>query len=264
MRGRESSLMKEIERGALDSKVPLADTLRKCLVLGGRARSAPMRDWANRELKGYGRDDELPEWRKVAAPILFDGVNMRAVFKGMQISPTELPDFARDSYSAEVELRGSVGELEAALRESDEGIVRMSLPGGAEMAHYINLHNSAQRIDRFYWGVSTTAIYGVLDQIRTALTVLVAELRDGMPDGAELPSPEVATNAAQFIISGKRNRVVVNNAQASSDGTSTIGGGQDQEPDSPGWKRWARIGAAVVGAAGIIAAVFAVLQYVAT
>ncbi|MEU9742888.1 hypothetical protein AB0E12_27275 [Micromonospora chersina] len=260
---RDSKLIDEIERGALDSRVSLADTLRKCVALGGQTRSAELRDWARRELSGYGPNDELPEWRKVIAPILFDGVNMRAIFKGMQVSVTELPDFARDSYSNEVELRGGVGELEAWLREADDGTVRVGLPGGAELAHYINLHNSGQRIDRFYWGVSTTAIHGVLDRVRTALTALVAELRDGMPEHADKPSAEAANQAVQFIVTGKRHRVTINNAQASGDATSSVGQAQEQEPEPPGWKRWARISGIIGLVVAVVGTVAGVLQYMA-
>jgi hypothetical protein len=45
--------MDEIERGALDNQRSLADTLRRCVLLGGKARSAELRAWASRELTGY-------------------------------------------------------------------------------------------------------------------------------------------------------------------------------------------------------------------
>jgi hypothetical protein len=47
-------LLSQIEEGALDSRVPLVDVLRKCVALGGQAGSAELRDWARRELDGYG------------------------------------------------------------------------------------------------------------------------------------------------------------------------------------------------------------------
>jgi hypothetical protein len=138
------------------------------------------------------------------------------------------------------------------------------LPGGADLIAYMNHANDNpyESVERIYWAVSTTAIRGVLDRIRTALTELVAELRHGMPDDAVLPPPDLVTQAIQVAVGGKNNRVVV--TAAHSEGAALVGNVQEQEPESPGWSRGAKIGAAVVGLAGIIAAVFAVVQYLAT
>jgi AbiTii len=38
----------------LADTVPLSSLLQKCIVLGGKAGSEGMRDWARRELNGYG------------------------------------------------------------------------------------------------------------------------------------------------------------------------------------------------------------------
>ncbi|MFR9777309.1 hypothetical protein ACL02O_14785 [Micromonospora sp. MS34] len=265
MRGREIKLIDEIERGALDSGVSLADTLRKCVALGGQTRSAELRDWASRELNGYGPDDELPAWRTVAAQILMDGMNARYRVKRQQISAFDLPDFAREHVKEEVPLRGGVGELEAALRHADGGLVCLGIPGGSTMVKYINrkMNNPFQAVERIYWGVSEASILGVLDRTRTALTALVAELRDGMPDDADKPSAEAANQAVQFVVTGKRHRVTINNAQASGDATSSVGQAQEQEPEPPGWKRWARVSGIIALILTGIGTVAGVLQYLA-
>ena len=38
-------------------------------------------------------------------------------------------------------------------------------------------------IERMYWGVSPAALEGVVDQVRTALINLVAEITAHMPEG---------------------------------------------------------------------------------
>lgn len=70
---RSARLLQEIEAGALDSKTPIGELLRKVIALGGQSGSEELRDWATRELRGYGPGDELPEYRKVAAPLHVDG-----------------------------------------------------------------------------------------------------------------------------------------------------------------------------------------------
>jgi AbiTii len=55
---RDSDLLAEIERDVLDESKSVAAALRRCLALGGQPKSAELRDWASRELRGY--PDEVP------------------------------------------------------------------------------------------------------------------------------------------------------------------------------------------------------------
>lgn len=73
MAKRDHTLLGQIERDLLDDR-PLADVLRKVIVLGGRAGSGELRDWASLELDGYaGRTEPIPAYRGVAAHIQIDG-----------------------------------------------------------------------------------------------------------------------------------------------------------------------------------------------
>ncbi|WBC06777.1 hypothetical protein [Micromonospora sp. WMMA1947] len=262
---RHNKLIDEIERGALDSSTSLADTLRKCVALGGQARSTELRDWASRELNGYGPDDELPKWRKTHAALQIDLISANHHITNQTISRWDLPDFARDGLTEEVPFVQGVGAMEAMIRNANGNVVKLGPNMAADLVSYMNSENTNpyQRIERLYWAVSTTAIQAILDNIRTALTALVAELRDGTPDDAVKPSAEAANQAVQFIISGKRNRVVVNSAQASGHASSSVGQGQEQEPESPGWKRWARISGIIGLIVAVAGSVAGVLQYMA-
>lgn len=102
---RATDLLGRIEEGALDPRRPLADTLRLCVALGGRAGSPDLRDWARKELDGYGADDDLPDYRVVTVPILIDGSNFHAIITGQQLAPSDVPDFAREEISGELGLR---------------------------------------------------------------------------------------------------------------------------------------------------------------
>ena len=79
--------------------------------------------------------------------------------------------------------------------------------------------NPYQHIVSLYWSISPSALRGVLDQIRTALTQLVAELRANMSGHEDVPSAAAANHAVQVVVTGKRSRVSVTTAQAS--GTAT-------------------------------------------
>jgi hypothetical protein len=258
--------LEQIERDALNDEVPLATALRKCVALGGLAGSEQLRDWASRELRGYFDDEEgaeLPTYRIVSAPLLVDGIVGNYKVTGQQFPPSTLPDFAREHLSNEVKLRDGVGKLEALAREPQ---IKLMPPMGTDLAHVMNAENSGrfQHIESLYWSVAPATMLGVLDQIRTALTQLVAELRAAMASTDEIPSPQVADQAVNVIVSGKRPRVNVIAAQSAGTGSSaTVAPAEKAEVADQGsgfWTRWRRIGAFIVGCATVVGVVFAGIQ----
>jgi hypothetical protein len=92
---RNSDLLAEIERDVLDESKSVAAALRKCLALGGLAKSAELRDWAARELRGYPDEATLPDYRTIRTPLLMDGFTGGGTFRGRQVSVIDLPEEAR-------------------------------------------------------------------------------------------------------------------------------------------------------------------------
>ncbi len=263
-------LLDEIEAGALDDSTDLSSVLRKCITLGGATGSERLRDWASLELKGYGGDDKLPEYRRVVAPLLLDGQAGNNWVTGQTVPLTMIPDFARDKIGNEVLFAQPIAEIEHLLRNArrdSTGIVRLSPPGTQELVALINnelvkddrrqyLGSSlppAQIVERVYWGVSLAPIARILDVVRTTLVELVAEMRSATPGGSA-PSHEAAEQAVDIALYGKRNRIIVQ--QVASGGPATVAGGSISDPqlETPG----RRIAWWIFGVAGIIAAVAAV------
>jgi len=107
----ETGLLAAIERDVLDRAVPLADVLRCCLYLARRTQAAQLDEWVSAELKGY-RLDSVPNYRKVAAPILrtFDAPGRGLVTQ--VVNPQTLPEVVRQHLSGIVPLTQAVDELE--------------------------------------------------------------------------------------------------------------------------------------------------------
>lgn len=261
---REDTLIEQIERDALDPKVPVATALRKCIVLGGKSGSEKLRDWATRELKGYDgvHHDDLPSYRVVAAPIQVDAIKGHMQITGQQVSPFFLPEGIREHVGEEVAFREGVGQIEALLKQDE---IKIGLPGASNIATIINgdVGDPYQRIISIYWAVAHPTIEGVIDQIRTALTQLVAELRATMSRSDELPSAEAVNQAVNLIVTGKRARVNVANVQASGSGTTATVSPPAQPEESGFWTRSRKIGAFVVGGVSVAAGVVAIVQFVA-
>ena len=106
------TLLEQIEHDVLTSQ-PLADTLRKCVVLGGKAGSVELREWATRELRGYDSKDDAPDYRTVGAPIFANAVTGNAIVKGQQIGVSSLPDIVQKEISNQYTLLEGIGALEA-------------------------------------------------------------------------------------------------------------------------------------------------------
>jgi AbiTii len=259
MARRDDDLIAQIEQDALADKVPVATALRKCVVLGGKSGSEPLRDWATRELKGYGGDDELPDYRIIRAPLMVDGIAGNVQVSQQQIAPSSIPDFARERVNEELELRDGVGSLEALAKRDD---IKLQPPMASDLVRLMNheSENPYQHIVSLYWGVSPAVLHGVLDQIRTALTQLVAELRANMSQGEQVPSADAANQAVNVVVTGKRSQVNVTTAQAGGQGTASATVQNAAPPESGFWTRWRKIGAFIVGAATVAGVVIGIVH----
>lgn len=249
--------MGQIERDLLGEK-PLDTLLRKLVLLGGSAGSPELRAWASMELRGYSKDDELPSYRTINAPLQIDGALPGGIVRHQTIGAMDIPDFARDEINERLPLRMGVNEIQNMVSQNrSDRTVHLQPPGGPDVVTYMNgTRDMNGRIVSLYWSVSTIALEGVLDQIRTRLAELIAELRSGTPRGQDLPSPAQAANAVNFVINGRGNRVSI--AQAAHGSTIT------SRPDEAPRRFWTTariIGAAIVGLFTIAGTVIAALQF---
>lgn len=169
-------LLREIEEDLLAGK-PLSDLLRKTIILGGRAGSAEMRDWASHELKGFvGTPMEgMPKHRVIMAPLLADAITGSSQVTGQPLPSRSLPDFAAE-ITEDFPVRQGVGELEAWVQKGKT--VNISVPGSEVIGAHIDRvsGNPWQKIYSIYWAISPEVLAGVLDRIRTVLAELIGEL----------------------------------------------------------------------------------------
>jgi hypothetical protein len=109
------------------------------------------------------------------------------------------------------------------------------------------------QLDRLYWGIAPVVLAGVVDQVRTTLTVMVAEIRAAMPDSSDVLPAEVASHAINFAVNGGE-RTTINF-------TATQGANEITTTAEKEQRHWVRIAAAVaVGLLTIAGVVFALMQ----
>ncbi len=125
----KGNLIAEIEAEAVDGGGSVAAALRKCLILGGELQSPELREWASRELNGYANEADVPPYRIVPATLKIDGSDMVKIVTGQDISPSQLPDFARDQLREELRFVSGIGKIEEMISTAQDGSVAFSIPG---------------------------------------------------------------------------------------------------------------------------------------
>ncbi len=249
----------------MDDSISVSQALRRCLILGGHAHHQELRQWALRELTGYGPDDRLPPYRMVPAVITVDlrrTSSRRLVqqISGERISHHALPAAAREAGIGEcVPLREGVKALETLVAGSKKEIY-ISPPGAAEYALLMTQENESFGYDAEFtslgWEVATPIVEDVLDQIRTRLAVFVAEMRAQMPAGQQNPNPRAVENAARQafeIKTGSNSPVNINAPSVSADRGSTASANTN-EPSLAAPQPWFQRSSVLVAAAGVLVA----------
>jgi AbiTii len=257
---RDRSLLTKIEQAALDDAVPVKVALRHCLSLGGRAGSAALREWASKELQGYGPDDELPAYRVLPAMLKIDGALPGGFIKGQPFSPLMLPDVVKEVLGTEEQVRlcQGIAEIEklAADAHNQQERLRVPLPDSGLIAQWLSQKAApGQHVIDIYWHVPETALYGAVDQVRSRLVALVAELVAAMPDDQAVPSGELADQVVGVVIHGApRSTYHVNNAQATGGSQSTVAvSSPEPAGDGRGRNRWRLAAGGLVAVVSMIA-----------
>lgn len=208
-------LFQEIKSDATNSSKNLADVLRKTKIVASLLKNTDLKEWVNRELKGYyGIDEEsIPAYRKAVGQNFghFSGP-FNSGLRNANIPPSTLPDFVKELVS-EVVYRQSVGELKS-LAESDSGTFQAKWPADliAYIQHNTTIYQNMHLVDA--WQIMTKGqVTGILDTIRTRLLDFILELEESFPDLVDseedlkkIPSKEV-TNHFHTHISGNKNVV---------------------------------------------------------
>jgi len=205
------SRLDRLERDVLNENLSLAPILRQVIALGGHAHSEPLRTWALQELQGYeGTDVPIPDYRRITAPLVMDGIAGMYQFREHPVSMFDLPDFASDHLGDELRLGHGVGQIESLIAQHPDQTVRLGPDMAADLAVFMS-QNSPRQVHRLYWVVHRSALEGVLDQVRTRLVQLVGELRAAMPHGQQDPTADQVAQALQNIniVTGDNSSVTV-------------------------------------------------------
>jgi hypothetical protein len=235
--GKRDGLLAQIEAGVVDPRVPLSVLLPKCILLGGQAGSEKMRDWARRELNGYGGPDDVPDYRHVPAALMAmitnrAGYNGRAVRFDDSVFPAQIREIIREKVDLEEAiLSHGIGQLEAM---ASAGVQDHQLlpPWAGFIADTLNERGMVPngRVADVYLSVPNVAVQGVLVRIRSALADLVAELIALTPQDQQVPDGAAADQAIRLVVNGDRNVINYSPQHAGNGGTNVTVSGPGAGP----------------------------------
>lgn len=208
-----TTLLRQIQDGATDDAVSVAELLRKALILAKRLDYPPLGDWAQQELQGYSGDADLPEYRAYRACQVVGDFNGVA---GSGIRNQPLPSGAVAEEHRRLlfgfELRDGVPKYESLLE--GEGADNLSMPWNTDyVVHYQQdffdyyaLH-AARRV------VGRGDLSQLVEAVRTRLLNFSLEIEASNPDAGEAdpgtaPIPaDAVSEAFQVTVMGDNNVV---------------------------------------------------------
>lgn len=203
----------------LDESEPLAGLLRKCLLLGAETGSVSLREWARKELNGYGDEDGVPRYRMISAAISVDSQSGPTWVQGQIVDPLQMPAKARKYLSSAMPARQPVEELAELATRKELAFTNSGL------AYAQSVWNGSlgpfQAIINMRYVTTGSAVAGIIGQIRTQLVDLIADLTAETPL-TELPRKELVDAAVSNHIGQARD--VYNTTIHGAGGPVAIGG----------------------------------------
>jgi hypothetical protein len=155
-----SSIVLELQKEAMDEQRRVSDCLRKALIVATKLNLGEFRDWIEKELKGYKKDDPIPEYRKVKGvvefhnpyhgwcPVLFKDSKSKEAFSTRYINQTigELE-----------ELLKGLGPKEKTMIEIPPEILQRAFPEQLELGLVPCLN------------IGQSEIFGIIETVRNML-----------------------------------------------------------------------------------------------
>lgn len=200
-------LLTKIEDSALDNRAE--EALRLCLQLDPMSPFVDLRNWALKELSGYGDDDDLPGYRVIKGRLRADWTNGFTTTRKQDLSSTLLPQEVRHLVPPDIEFRDAIG---VAAAKSTEGSVALTTEAMQIATTRLNQRDEyGFQLQRLYWTVSGTEFQTVCSSVCTSLLDKLAPLKSAaasaLAENETAPEDQPGRSAHNIHIHGSHNTV---------------------------------------------------------
>jgi AbiTii len=220
----------DLRDSVADSRVSLADVLRRAKILSYRLGEKSFKQWVEYELNGYPEDVSIPTYRRLQIPSLGTFLGPYGFQVRNQILPTYSLPPEITNIADTVPLYQGLHEIEQ-MAHSEEELTR-HWPAEAVMlaCKHIQLANGAQLIEA-YQVLTKPLLEGVLDAVRNRFLDFLLELQDAHPEvtqstsgGSKIPQEGVSQifnitihGDHSVVASGRDVTQLINQAVATND-----------------------------------------------
>jgi hypothetical protein len=201
-----SALLDDIINLAIDGKNPLANILRKTLLLGHELKNDQLKAWANQELNGYKSGRDVPEYRILSAHARGNFIGpFYAQYNGHIIPPAALEKNHKE-FAEKVYLIQSVSALEESVSGDPKENTTMVFHWPANLVVYYQekLMQNGFICHSAWQEIPTNALVGVLDTVRNRTLNMALQLKDELgtsyTDLRKIESRETQANIQNIII----------------------------------------------------------------
>jgi AbiTii-like protein len=210
-----NSLVLELQKECLDGHTPILSVLRKALVIAKKLAVPGFQNWIEHELRGYGPDDQIPEYRTVTGqikawnpyrgwiPVMFDDASLARSLSRRPIGQ-------------------AVGELENLLHDLGKDS-SLQVPFDPELERQIMEAGGPPLQPSLH--VTQAATQGILDQVRTAVLDWCLKLEEAGVLGEGMTfSPKEVQSASQinYIVNFHQGAAGAHIQQGSSNSSQSI------------------------------------------
>jgi len=213
------SLLQQIQTKAVDSSTDPADLLRLCLILAERVSYLPLKKWAENELSGYQRDEDVPSYRHLTRGFVYGdlygwgGSSIKNTLIPNSIIPERIRSLVTETYVKE-----GIKHLENLLKKGPDAPLCRLWPADALRVVEVKKHFRDDFVlTRAWTAIDQGSIVGIIDNVRNNVLkfALEVEKTNSKAGEAEFGSHPVPADKMTQIFNTTINGSVGNFASGS-------------------------------------------------
>ena len=189
-------LVDEIIEMASDGKRSLADALRKCLILAFGLKNEKLKEWVEKELNGYDRNDEVPKYRQAT---LHSKGNFQGPFEAcIPQRPLPLGVIAEQHRGLLVSsLTQPIAAYEGASEHEGQPVINW--PPDL-IVRYQAKFIQGYALTQAWQEVPTTVMVGLCEEVRNRLLRFALEIREELGHVSDNPASVAAAKVEAAVI----------------------------------------------------------------
>lgn len=189
-------LLDSIIESVTETKEPISDILRRCLVLAHKLKNETFKEWVQQELNGYSADAELPDYRIGHGTAL--GIFMGAGGASIENQPLASAVLKEEHrhFATSISLHEAIAAYEGAERNI---IYRVPWPADL-VAMYQRKYIQHYALASAWMPIPGTMMLGMIDTIRTRVLMLCLEIQTELPDDVERPTEAIPAEKIERMV----------------------------------------------------------------